>query len=237
MRISEQQVEAAEQRAVLAEGERDAAARELELSPYSDLAAAKHSEAARTAAQLRANARELRQAYEQQVAEEMRRASRPELEKAAAAAIGAARSEMAGLHEGFVEALAGAQEALVALVEAAGAYNAAIESHTDVLAAAGLDARGGETGGERNSLGGARLKVDGRVYEPVTEGGAPAWVLRRVVEGRVSKWHHLLGALAGAALDAEQKVPDVLAQAPELAPGRGGTRTLVGAFKSLRGSR
>ncbi|MEU0588266.1 hypothetical protein [Streptomyces sp. NPDC006132] len=238
MRITEQQIEAAEQRAQTAEAERDAAARELELSPYSDLVAGRHTEAARTAAQLRANARELRAAYTAQLDEERRRASRPELERAAAAEIAAARAEVSKLHEGFVEALAGAQEALVGLVAAAGAYNAAVGSHADVLAAAGLDVRGGETGAERTALGEARLKVDGQLFEPVNEGAVTAWVARRVVESRVSDRHHLLGALNGASIAVEQGAPTVVKAVP--APDRVERPRRYGladAYRAVRGSR
>ncbi|MGW0494999.1 hypothetical protein ACWD0Z_06045 [Streptomyces sp. NPDC003007] len=238
MRISEEQVEAAESRAGTAEAERDAVARELELSPYSDLVAGRHTEASRTAAQLRANARELRAAFVAQVAEEKRRASRPELEKAAAVEIAAARAEVSELHEGFVEALAEAQAALVGLVAAAGAWNAAVGSHTDVLAAAGLDLRGGETGAERTALGEARLKVDGRMFEPVNEGAVAAWVVRRVVESRVSDRHHLLGALNGAAITVEQNVPTVVDRVP--APGRverSRRYGLADAYRKVRGGK
>ncbi|MFI0139630.1 hypothetical protein [Streptomyces luteogriseus] len=238
MRIIEQQVEQAEQRAAEQERAKAAAEEALGANPYSDLAAAKLTEESRLAAQLRANAREMRAAFERQAEEEKRRASRPELEKAAADEIAAARSEMAERHQGLVKALAGAQEALVGLVAAAGAWNVAVGSHADVLAAAGLDVRGGETGAERTALGEARLKVDGQLFEPVNEGAVTAWVARRVVESRVSDRHHLLGALNGAAISVEQNVPTVVGRVPApervARPRRYG---LADAFRQLSGSK
>lgn len=235
MRITEQQVEQAEQRAVEQEGLRDAAAEALGANPYSDMAALKHTEESRLAAQLRANARELRAAYTEQVEEERRRASRPALEKAAAAEIAAAGAEMAEREAVLVEALEGAQEALVHLVAATAAWNAAVEAHTDVLGGAGLDIRGGDAGGERTALGQARLKLGGRVFEPVNEGAVTAWVARRVVESRVSDRHHLLGALHGAALAVEQKAPAVVAEVS--APERVRRPKAYGLADALRGSK
>ncbi|MFE6194131.1 hypothetical protein [Streptomyces sp. NPDC057838] len=208
MRITEQQVEQAEQRAATAEGERDVAARRLELSPYSDLAAAEHTEALRTAAQLRANAREVRAAFERQVEEERRRASRPVLERAAAAAVKAAGAEMAERETALVEAVERAQSALVGLALAGGAYSAAVESHAEVLAAAGLDTHG-EVGGERTLLGEHRLVVGGVMFEGVDAGHLAAWVLRRVVDARLPH-HVLVNGLMGVAATVEQRVPRVV---------------------------
>ncbi|MBB4711162.1 colicin import membrane protein [Streptomyces luteogriseus] len=235
MRITEQQVVQAESRAVEQEGLRDAAAEALGANPYSDMAALRLTEVSQLAAQLRANARELRAAYTAQVEEERRRASRPVLEKAAAAEIGAAGVEMAERERDLVGALEGAQAALVQLVAATAAWNVAVEAHADVLGGAGLDIRGGDAGGDRTALGQARLKLDGRVLEPVNEGAVAAWVTRRVVESRVSERHHLLGALMGAAIAVEQGVPGVVAKVS--APDRVKAPARLQLADVLRGSK
>ncbi|WP_326787859.1 hypothetical protein [Streptomyces sp. NBC_00151] len=195
MNVTEEQVQQAEAKASAAEEERDAAARGLELSPYSDVASMKHSEASRLAAQLRANARELRLAWEQQVEEEKRRASRPELEKAAATEIRAAGRDMDVRWKVLVEAVTAAQAALVVLADAGVAYDEALAGHVEVLATAGLDFNGGGSGGERSMLGADRLKVKGREFHPVEAGLLAAWALRRVAEARLSPNHHLVHGL------------------------------------------
>lgn len=195
VQITEEQVRDAEGRAVQAEQERDQAARRLELSPYSDVAALEHTEAARTAVQLRANARELRAAFEKQVEEERRRVPRPELEKGAAAEIRAASREMDGLEKALVEAAVQAQAALVALLDAGAAFNAALAGHVQVLAGVGLDFGGGESGGERSILGADRLKVKGREFHSFDVGSVGAWVLRRAAEARLSSYNHLVPEL------------------------------------------
>lgn len=195
VQITEEQVKQAEVRADEAEEARLVAARKLEASPYSDVAAMEHSEAARTAAQQRANAREIRQAYEQQLEEERRRASRPQLEKAAADEIRAAGRDMDGLQKALAEAAAAAQAALVALADAGVAYNTALAGHVQVLAAAGLDFGGGESGGEQSSLGVDRLKVKEREFHPLDPGSVAVWVLRRVVEARLSPYHAMVSTL------------------------------------------
>lgn len=208
MRISEQQVEAAESRAAEQEGLRDAAAEELGANPYSDMAALRLTETSQLAAQLRANAREMRGAFERQVEEERRRASRPALEKAAGPAIRAAGAEVVEREAGLVQAVERAQSALVDLLLAGGAYNAAVGSHAEALAAAGLDTRG-EVGGERTLLGEHRLVVGGEVFEGVDAGHLAAWVLRRVVDARMPH-HFLVNGLMGVAVGAEQRVPRVV---------------------------
>ncbi|MFJ3024084.1 hypothetical protein ACIPH4_24530 [Streptomyces tendae] len=212
--ISELQVRQAEAAAVEQERVRAEASAVLEAHPYSEMAALKLTEESRLAAQLRANAREMREAWEAQLTEEKRRASRPELEKAAAAEMRAARTEMSGLEKGLVEALKVAQEALVGVVSAGEAYTEAVGRHADVLAAAGLDYREGETGGERDVLGGARLKADGREYVPVASGSLMAWLVLRVIEARVSQYHHLNGVLSGTARAAGQQAPRAVDAVP-----------------------
>ncbi|MEU7048069.1 hypothetical protein [Streptomyces eurythermus] len=205
VQITEEQVQQAETRAVAAEEERDQAARRLELNPYSDVAAMEHSEAARSAAQLRANAREVRAAYERQVEEERRRVSRPVLEKAAVGEIRAADREIEGLEKGLLGAVAQAEAALVVLLDAGVTYNAGVVRHAQALAAAGLDRRGGESGGEETSLGEHLLKVKGREFRRVDPGSVAGWVLRRVAEERLGQFHYLVGALFSAHVTAEDQ--------------------------------
>ncbi|MEU0433720.1 hypothetical protein ABZ153_19170 [Streptomyces sp. NPDC006290] len=212
MNISEEQVQQAEAKAAAAEGERDATARGLESSPYSDVASMKHSEASRLAAQLRANARELRLAWERQVEEEKRRASRPELEKAATAEIRAAGRDMDVRWKALVAAVSAAQGALVALADAGVAYEETLAGHVDALAAAGLDFNGGDSGGERSVLGTDRLKVKGREFHPVDVGGVAMWALRRVVEARLSPYHPLAVGLEWQCLAVDQSHPELSKQ-------------------------
>ncbi|WP_381562908.1 hypothetical protein [Streptomyces eurythermus] len=219
VQIGEEQVRQAEARAVQAEEVRDQAARRLEVNPYSDVAAMEHSEASRTAAQLRANAREVRQAYERQVEEERRRRSRPELEKAAAAEIRAAGREMDGRLKALAEAAAAAQAALVELADAGVTYNETVARHVQVMADAGLDFNGGESGGEETVLGENRLKVKGREFYPVEPGTVAAWVLVRAVEARVSPQHGLGLALQWEVRGLEQKQPELVRAVPA-APAR-----------------
>ncbi|MFJ7229817.1 hypothetical protein ACIQVF_09760 [Streptomyces tendae] len=214
VKITEAQVRQAEANAAEQERVRAEASAVLEANPYSDVAALKLTEESRLAAQLRANAREMREAFEAQVTEDRRRASRPELEKAAAAEMKAARSEMPALEKQLVEALKTAQDALVGVVSAAEAYSEAVGRHADVLAAAGLNYREGETGGERDVLGGARLKADGRDYVPAASGPLMSWLVLRVIEARVTQHHHLNGALSGTARAADQQVPRVVEAVP-----------------------
>lgn len=212
--ISEVQVRQAEAVAVEQERVRAEASAALEANPYSEMAALKLTEESRLAAQLRANAREMREAFEAQVAEGKRRASRPELEKAAAAEMKAAQSEMPALEKQLVEALNMAQDALVGVVSATEAYSEAVGRHADVLAAAGLNYREGETGGERDVLGGARLKAGGRDYVPAASGPLMSWLVLRVIEARVTQHHHLNAVLSGTVRAAEQQVPRVVEAVP-----------------------
>ncbi|WP_405671431.1 hypothetical protein [Streptomyces sp. NBC_01530] len=193
--VTEEQVAQAEAQAKSAEEERAAAARKLELNPYSDLAAMGHSDAARQAAQLGANARELREAYERQLEEERRRADRPVLEKAAAAEIRAAGREMDSVQKALFEAAVRAQDALAVLADAGVAYNEALAGHVQALAGAGLDFGGGECGGERSVMNVDRLKVKGTEYHPLDPGSVAVWVLRRAVEARLSSYHYLVPGL------------------------------------------
>lgn len=214
MNISEEQVLQAEAKASAAEEERDAAARGLESSPYSEVASMKHSEASRLAAQLRANARELRLAWERQVEEERRRASRPVLEKAAAAEIRAAGRDMDARWKALVEAVTAAQAALVVLADAGVAYDEVLAGHVEVMAGAGLDFNGGDSGGERSVLGTDRLKVKGREFYPVDPGSLGSWVLQRVAEARLSPNHHLALELEWLRRTVEEAHPELGQKVP-----------------------
>ncbi|MFJ3229772.1 hypothetical protein [Streptomyces sp. NPDC086787] len=215
VQITVEQVERAEARAGEAEEARSVAARRLEASPYSDVAALEHSEAARVAAQQRANAREVRQAYEQQREEERRWASRPQLEQAAAAEIRAAGRDLESATKALMEAATRAQGALVALADAGVSYNEALAGHVQTLAAAGLDFGGGASGGDRNVLGVDRLKVKGREYLPVDPGAVAAWVLRRAAEARLSPYHHLVPRLEWLGKSVEADQPELARSVPE----------------------
>ncbi|MFF7260662.1 hypothetical protein ACFZCL_10310 [Streptomyces sp. NPDC008159] len=236
--ITEQQVRQAEAKAEQAEQERVQAARRLESNPYSDLAAAEHSDAARLAAQLGQNVRELREAYAKQVEQERARLSRPALEKAAAGEIKAAGVELAERERGVVEALEQAQEALSGLLAAGAAYNSAVESHAGVLAGAGLDVNGGESGGVRTILDRYLVQVRGRRYEQVNVGALGGWLLHRVVEARLSRGNEMVSLLQWVARVAEQDAPRVVAgvSAPErvVSPRR---PRVVNAYQAAQASK
>ncbi|MFE1882665.1 hypothetical protein [Streptomyces diastatochromogenes] len=214
VQITEEQVRDAETRAEAAEEARVVAARKLEASPYSDVAAMEHAEAARAAAQQRANAREIRQAYQVQLEEERRRASRPALEKAAAVEIRQAGQDMDGRRKALAEAAAAAQAALVALADAGVAYNEGLAGHVQVLAGAGLDFGGGESGGERSVINVDRLKVKGQEYHPVDPGAVAVWVLRRVVEARLSSYHPMVATLEWTWRDVNARQPALVQKVP-----------------------
>ncbi|MER7574910.1 hypothetical protein [Streptomyces sp. NPDC126514] len=238
MRITEAQVARAEERAEVAEESRRVAASELQASPYSDVCAMKHSEASQEAAKQGANARELRAAYEKQLAEERVRLSRPVLEKAAAAEIDAAGVELAEREREVVEALERAQGSLAGLLVAGEAFNAAVRCHAEVLVGKGLDVRGGELGGVRTVLSRYVVKVHGRRYEQLDAGALGAWLVHRVVEARIGRFHHLVSLLQWVARAVGQDAAAVVARVPE--PGRVAQPALprvVNALQALRGSK
>ncbi|MFD5862615.1 hypothetical protein [Streptomyces chartreusis] len=238
MRITQEQVRQAEEKAKAAEESRVQAARALEASPYSDLAAAGHAEASQLAAQLGANAREVRQAFEEQVAQERCQVSRQELERAAAAEIDAADEEMVQRQSEVVEALERVQAAVAGLLEVGEAYNAAVRSHTDVLAGAGLDFRGGASGGTRTVLKRCLLQVRGRKYEEVNAAVLAGWAVHRVVVGRLSRFNDVATALQWVARSAETDAPAVVAGVPELGRVEQSRRSsVVDAARALLGSK
>lgn len=214
IRISDEQVAQAEARAAQQEQVRDDAARALEGDPLSELKALKHTEETRRTAQLRASARELREAYGRQVEEEKRRASRPELEKAAAGVIRLAEEEMGARWKALTEAAVAAQAALVGLVDAGVSYGEGLAAHVQVLAGAGLDFRGGEAGGEQSVLGEDRLRLRGREFYPLDPAVVAAWLLRRAVEARQSPQHPLSLALQWSAMGLETAQPELVKAVP-----------------------
>ncbi|MDK1344175.1 hypothetical protein QNO09_12850 [Streptomyces sp. 378] len=238
VKITEEQVRRAEVNAAEKEQVRDGAAAELAANPYSELCAQRLTQEARLAAQFRANATELRAAYVAQVEEEKRRKSRPELEKAAAGEIKAAGVELAERRRAVVEAVERAQEVLVGVLAAGVEYNAAVQSHADVLAAAGLDVRGGESGGVRTVLGRCVVKVQGREYDEVSPAGLGGWLVHRVVESRLGRFNDLVVLLQWVARAVEQDSPAVVAEVS--APGRveqPRAPRALNAFQALLGSK
>lgn len=197
VKITARQVEKAEERAAEQEGVRDKAAKTLEASPYSEVAAHSLTEASQLAAQLGASARELREKFEQQAAAEQAAATREEREKAAAKEIAAAGREMKGAVGALEAAAVGAQDGLVALMEAAEAYDALVELHAGVLEAAGLDLSG-ETGGGHRLLDTA-VRVRGASYESTSPAAVLLWVARRVAEARLPQLNPTRGSLAALA--------------------------------------
>jgi hypothetical protein len=218
VKITAEQVEQAEVRAAEKERERDAAARALEVSPYSELAALGLAEVSPVAAQLRASARELRAAFEEQVAAERAAADRGQLEKAAAVEIREAGRDLEERRQGLLEALAAAQGALVGLLAAGGAYNAAVEAQAKALEGVGLGFAGGESGGDRTVLNRYRVKVRGLVYEPVEPGLLAGWVLQRVAARFLGRFDHVAAQLEWVRRTVENESAGLLADVPE--PGR-----------------
>lgn len=215
VKITEQQVGQAEAKAAEKERERDEVAKQLEQSPYSEVAARTLAEASPLAAQLRASAREMRVAYEAQVAAEQAAADRGQLEKAAAREIRAAEQAVKASSNALAEAAVEAQKALVRLVEATAGHREVIAAHADALAGKGLDLSGEGPGGQRTVLDEPKLRVGGAVYEQVDPGAVAAWLLRRVAEARLSHQHYLVGVLMGAAVTVEQRAAEVVAAVPE----------------------
>jgi hypothetical protein len=192
--FNEAQVTAAEAEAAAAVRARDDAEVALTAAPYSDVAAAALTAAVQEAARKAANARELREAWEQQLAAARSAASRGELEKAAGKQITQAGREVEAAGEKVSAAATAAQAALVHLMEAAASYDGVVARHAGALAASGLDL-GGETGGGR-TLNGPAVRIRGRAYVGAEPGDVAVWVLHRVMAARLPRWNQLAGMLA-----------------------------------------
>jgi colicin import membrane protein len=197
MKITARQVEKAEERATEQERVRDEAAKTLENSPYSDVAAQTLAEASQVAAQLRANARELRQTFAEQVAADQSAASREEREKAAVKEIAAAGRELKAAAAAMEAAAVVAQDGLVGLMQSVESYDALLERHAGVLEAAGLDL-GGDTGGGHRLLD-TMVRVGGASYVSAAPAAVLLWVAQRVAEARLPQLNPVRGALAGLA--------------------------------------
>lgn len=192
--ITIEQVTAEEDRAEAAGRERTEAERKLSESPYSELAALTLTEKSKSAAQLAASARELRQAYTQQMDAERAAADRGALEKDAAKQIGQAGKELDAAKGKVAAAAESAQAALVGLLDATAAYNAVVATHAAGLAAAGLDLEGGQTGGGKRTYGPA-VRVRGMWSMTADPDGVAAWVLHRVARARLPRINRLTGLL------------------------------------------
>jgi hypothetical protein len=195
--ITIEQVTGVEAQAAEAEQQRGAAERALTAAPYSELAALNLTEASKKAAQLSASARELRQAYEEQVAEERAAADHESLEKAAAPLIEAARKELEAARKRLVARVDAAQKVIVELMDEAAAYNQVVAAHADALDAAGLGLKAGwqtQTGGHQRVTGPV-VRIKGREYEQADPGLVVVWTTHRVGAARLPDMHPVAGAL------------------------------------------
>lgn len=197
MQITAEMVAEAEAEVTEAERVRAMAEEALMEAPNSTVKSQALAAALQRVAQGRANARELGEAFEEQVAAERAAATREELEKAAAVEIRAADRELrAGV--GALEAAAvRAQEGLVALMVAAGVYGELVERHAGVLEAAGLGLDGATGGGHR--MLDTAVRVRGTSYESAAPAGVLLWVASRVAEARLPQLNPTRASLAGLA--------------------------------------
>lgn len=187
----------AEMVAEVAEAERvRAAAEELLMeSPNSTVKATELAAALRRVAQCRANARELREAFDEQVAAKRAAATREEREKAAGAQITAAGKELKAARGKLEDAAEVAQHALVALMTAAETYDGLVGRHAVALEAAGLGLDGA-TGGGRGLLS-TTVRVRGAVYESLASAGALLWAVERVAQARLPRMSPVRASLTG----------------------------------------
>ncbi|MET7983016.1 hypothetical protein [Streptomyces sp. NPDC005281] len=238
VKITERQVEKAEARAAEQEQAREAAAGVLDASPYSEFAAQELTEASQLAARLRANARELRQKFDEQVATERAATTREEREKAATREIAAAGRELKGAGAALEAAAVAAQEGLVALMVAAESYDALVDRHAGVLEAAGLGLDG-ETGGGHGLLN-TTVRVRGAVYESLAPAGVLLWVADRVAEARLPSTSPVRASLAGLLgyRAWEQRGDDLMSGVPELkSVAHPEPPRVVNAYQAMQGSK
>ena len=209
--VSDEQVAQAAREAEQAESDRAAAEEALKGSPFSETAARKLPAASLRAAQLAAEAREVRAKQARQVAE--LKASRQELERAAAKEIRQADREVEAERKKLVVAAAEAQAAIEKLMVQAVAYSSVVDRHAEVLAGQGLDL-GGDNGGGRG-MSGLVLRVGGRRCESVDSGAVALWVVRRVATARLPHLHNVRGLMEGMARGFRARFDQLLAGVPE----------------------
>lgn len=191
--ISEEQVAAAEAEVSEAERGRATAEEALMAAPNSTVKAAELAGALKRMAQCRANVRELREAFEAQVAAERSAATREELEKAAAKEIAAAGKEVKAARGKLEDAATAAQRALVELMRQTEAYDEVVVRHAGILSSLGLDASGA-SGGADTFVGGV-VKVKGDVHHTAGSGSVLAHVVFQVAEARLPQPNYMAGVL------------------------------------------
>lgn len=174
--------------AVRVRGEAEAALME---APNSTLKAQELAGALKRVAQARANAKELAEERERQVAAERQAATREELEKAAGKEIAAAGKELKAARGRLEDAAEAAQRALVELMVQAEGYNEVVDRHAAVLSGCGLDAAGATGAGA--TFAGWVVKVRGAEYETAASGAVLAQVAYRVAEARLPYPSYLTG--------------------------------------------
>lgn len=238
VKITARQVEKAEAQAAEQEQVREAAATRLDGLPYSEVAAQELTEASQLAARLRANARELRAKFEEQVAAEQAAATREERERAAGVQIAAAGKELKAARGKLEDAAEVAQRALVALMVAAEAYDGQVVRHAGVLEAAGLGLDGATGGG--SGLFTTTVRVRGAAYESLAPSGALLWVADRVAQARLDSMHPVRASLAGLLGYRvwEQRGDDLMSGVSELAVVQHPQAPrLVNAFQAMQASK
>ncbi|MFI1394088.1 hypothetical protein [Streptomyces sp. NPDC020681] len=121
---------------------------------------------------------ELERLNVQYEAEQQALADRPDVEKAAAKEIGAAKKELEASHDALATAASTAQQALLDLYGAAEAHNALIARHSAALTVRGLaveEGRDHQTGGGRDGL-----RIRGVWWVPVQSVALLTWVTDQV---------------------------------------------------------
>lgn len=195
MQITAEMMTEAETEVAEAEQARTTAEEALMESPNSTVKAAELTAVLKRVAQCRTNAREVREAFEAQVAAEQAAATREEREQAAGVQIAAAGKEMKAARSKLEDAAEVAQRALVALMVAAEAYDGQVVRHAGALEAAGLGLDGATGGG--SGLFATTVRVRGRAYESLAPSGALLWVANRVAQARLESMHPARASLAG----------------------------------------
>lgn len=191
--ITAEMVAEAEVEVTEAERVRALAEEELMESPNSTVKSQELAAALKRVAQARANARELAEAREAQVAAVRSAATREELEKVAAKEIAAAGKELKAARGRLEDAAVTAQRALVELMRQAESYDAAVARHAGVLVGLGLDTSGASGGAD--TLVGSTVKVRGDAYLTAGAGSVLAQVVYRVAEAQLPQPSYMVGVL------------------------------------------